>query len=97
MAKLRAMLHERKGKTPVEDWANEINGVIVSIANDQNPDKSKIRIPTLYAYLNGKRNITGKGARLLAMYFHHKRDFDMVDAITKASLGIPYPMPPNPN
>jgi hypothetical protein len=84
MAQLRAMLEDRRGDKPVEDWAMEINQ---SIANPED----RVRISTLYAYLNGKRNITGKGARSLAQYFYKKNDLDMVNAITEVTLGIPYP------
>ena len=89
MAQLRAMLEDRKGQASVEDWALEINRTV------QPPDRERLKVTTLYSYLNGKRNITGKGAKLLAQYFYHCKDFNMVDAISQVALGIPYPVPEN--
>ncbi|GIK40240.1 MAG: hypothetical protein BroJett011_40730 [Chloroflexota bacterium] len=83
MATLRVMLEERRGNTPVEDWAQEINQYV--------DPEHRIRISTLYSYLNGSRNVTGKGARSLAQYFYKRGDMAMVNAISKITLGIPYP------
>lgn len=88
MAELRAMLDERKGDTLVEDWISEINQELEKVAT--NDKKIKMRLSTLYSYLNGQRNITGKGAKALAMYFHSRGDVAMVNAIINVTLGIPY-------
>lgn len=87
MAELRAMLNERKPVSgTVEDWAFQINSTLANKGQ-------KVKISTLYSYLNGQRNISGKGAKALAMYFYHCGDMDMVDAITELTLGIPYHAP----
>ncbi len=87
MVQLRVMLEERRGNVSIEDWAFEINKVV------QPPDNQRLKVVTLYSYLNGTRNLTGKGARLLAQYFYEQGDFDMVNAISQITLGIPYPAP----
>lgn len=82
-----AMLKERKGTRSLDDWVFEINQVV------QPDDEERLRSATLNSYIQGKRNITGKGAKLLAQYFYHCKDFGMVDAISLVTLGIPYPVP----
>jgi hypothetical protein len=82
------MLEERRGKTSIEDWAFEINRVV------QPADNQRLKVVTLYSYLNGSRSLSGsKGARLLAQYFYKRGDFAMVNAISQTTLGIPYPAP----
>lgn len=84
-----AMLKERKGDRSLDNWVYEINQVV------QPEEGDRLKSATLNSYIQGKRNITGKGAKLLAQYFYHRKEFDMVDAITLVVLGIPYPVPKN--
>ncbi|MCP4422023.1 MAG: hypothetical protein GY805_35865 [Chloroflexi bacterium] len=90
MTQLRELLEQRRGELSVDDWAYAINDVI----KPKNPE-DRMKPVTLYAYLNGNRNIAGKGIKLLAQYFYRLGDYQMVDAISKIALGIPYPSPPN--
>lgn len=89
MEQARAMLKDRKGEKSLDNWVFEINQVV------QPADKDRLRSATLYSYLRGERDITGKGAKLLAQYFYQLEDFNMVDAISQVALGIPYPVPKN--
>lgn len=82
-----AMLKERKGGKSIDDWVYDINQVV------KTADEDRMKPSTLNSYIQGKRNITGKGAKLLAQYFYHTKDFGMVDAISQVTLGIPYPVP----
>lgn len=82
-----AMLKERKGTQSLDDWVFDINQVV------KPADEDRLKPATLNSYIQGKRNITGKGAKMLAQYFYHCKDFDMVDAISLVTLGIPYPVP----
>ncbi len=85
MAMTRAMLDKRRGNKSVDDWAYEITEIVGK--------EHRIKTATLHSYLNGTRNITGKGAKSLAVYFYKRGDFEMVDALTQVTLGIPYPRP----
>ena len=89
MADLRQRLVSRRRDKQVDQWADEINKVI----KDHVSEDDLVKPPTLYSYLNGHRDITGKGARALAVYFYQQKDFDMVNAISRVVLGIPYPVP----
>lgn len=82
MAHLVSTLKELKGDKPVEDWVFEINTVV--------GPENKLRTSTMYAYLNGQRKISGKGAKALAMYFYRRGDLNTVNVITSVILGIPY-------
>lgn len=86
MEQVREMLKDRKGDKSLDDWVFEINQV-VKLSESQ-----RLKSATLYSYIRGERNITGKGAKLLAQYFYHTKDFTMVDAIMQITLGIPYPL-----
>lgn len=92
MAQLREMLNARRENyDSVEDFMYDINLTV-------RPEKDdRITVALLHHYLTGYRNITGKGARLLAKYFLAKNDIQMVDAISRVALGIPYPLSSSDN
>jgi len=87
MSTLREVLKQEQGELPVDDWAWKINRTI--------GDTHRIKISTLYSYLNGNRNVTGKGARSLAIYALKTENYELLDAISQVALGIPYPKPGN--
>ena len=89
MAELRELLETRRGEKSFDDWTHEINTVVKPV------DEDRMRVATLYSYLNGNRNIAGKGAKLLAQYFYQKGDYEAVDAISRVILGVPNPAPQN--
>lgn len=86
MSELRALLNDYRGEKTPDEFAFEVNTELIKTG-----DRSLL-IPSasMYSYLNGTRNITGKGAKSLAIFFHRKGNLDMVNAITEVTLGIPY-------
>lgn len=90
MEQAREMLKSRKGDKSLDDWVYEINQVVSPVDK-----KDRLKSVTLYSYIRGERNITGKGAKVLAQYFYRQGDYIMVDALSQITLGIPYPKPNN--
>jgi hypothetical protein len=85
MAQVREMLDQRRDGKSVEDWAIKINETLSQSGKDE-----RVYVSTLNSYVNGYRNMTSAGVRPLAVYFHTIEDWEMVDAITQFTLGIPY-------